>query len=233
MVKATLRLVLQANDVVVAESIDPALWSQTLASITGGDIQAPQQAPAPAPAPAPGAAPALAVAPAPETPDVVASLPRMAEPSAATAGVDWPSVALEAFATELQLPPAVVKAACDPITTPPYLHLDVHAWETFKRNTGARGSHAVPQIVLSSALLLLWFRQSGQLTVTVDQAQAVLKTIGLRDKNVGRGLKNCNWLQVRDDTIRLNPTKFSTALALARAYCSHQPLAEREGAEKS
>jgi hypothetical protein len=227
MVKATLRLVLQANDVVVAESTDPALWSQTLASITGGEKQA-LQAPVPASALAP-AAPASA----PETPDVVASQPRAAEPVAATAGVDWSSVALEAFATELQLPPEVVKAACDPTTTPPYLHLDVHAWETFKRNTGARGSHAVPQIVLGSALLLLWFRQSGQLTVTVDQAQAVLKTIGLRDKNVGRGLKNCNWLQVRDDTIRLNPTKFSTALALARAYCSHQPIAEREGAEKS
>jgi hypothetical protein len=230
-VKATLRLVLQANDVVVAESTDPALWSQTLAWITGGEKQTPQalslaSAPEPALAPAP--------ATAPETPDVVERNPRTTEPIATdTAGVDWPGVALEAFATELQLPPPVVKAACDPSTTPPYLHLDVHAWETFKRNTGARGSHAIPQIVLGSALLLLWFRQSGQHTVTVDQAQAVLKTIGLRDKNVGRGLKNCNWLQVRDNTIRLNPTKFSTALALARAFCSHQAIEEREAAEKS
>jgi hypothetical protein len=216
-VKATLQIVLKADNVVIAESDDAGLWGQTLARITGSPL------------------PTTAV-PIQEKLDA----PKRARPSSPTLfeaedAMTWPADALQAFATELRLDPVVIEGACDPTTTAPYLRLDVHTWEDFKRNTGKRGTNAVPQIGLAATLLLLWFRrsQSGAAMVTVSQAQAVLKTIGLRDKNVGRGLKNCDWLQAReDDTIRLNPSKFSTALEWARVFCARKSLDALEGVEK-
>lgn len=218
-VKATLRIVLKANDVTVAESDDAALWQRTLAGITGGPVP-------PAPANRDGE----------EVEDKVHTQQMPATPRiSGREDFEWPADALGKFASALKLDVTVVQAACEPTSSPPYLHLDDHAWEAFKRNTGERGQNAIPQIGLAATLLLLWFRhsQSGPPRVTISQAQEVLKTINLRDKNAARGIRNCDWLQLRDDkTVQLNPAKLSVALSRAAAFCSHRPIEEAVSAER-
>jgi hypothetical protein len=133
---------------------------------------------------------------------------------------------LDQFSGELRLDPVTVQSACDPMTEPPYMHLDVRAWQDFKRNTPARGSTSIPPVVLAATLLVLWFKNARLGPLTVSQAQAVLNTIDTRDKNPARALRNCSWLQTRDDVVKLNPARFDQAVAVARAYCSHRPIEE-------
>ena len=221
-VKASLQIILKANNIVVAESSDPALWQQTLAGITG---------------PTKAAAPAHAAVHSNGNGNGHHRLARFAVTAPASTNgshLSWPAGALEAFAAELGLEPAVVHAACKPSSSPPYLRLDPKGWDDLKRHTGSRGHNAIAQVVLSSTLLLLWFRQcpTAPTKVSVKQAQDALRTAGLRDKNAGRGLRNCEWLQVRDEMIRLLPGKIAPAIALARAYCAHRPI-EEPAAEKT
>lgn len=209
-VKASLRVVLLANEITVAESEDPALWQYNLAAITGG--------------PKPPEQPHNAVQrPLPDT-------DRSSEQHTDTNGNNGNGAAVAGgvgrLAVDLGLDETVLQAACDPMTEPPYMHLDVRAWAEFKRNTPARGPSAVPPIVLAATLLVLWFRTARLGPVTVTQAQAVLATIDARDKNPARGLRNCDWLQTRDDVIRLNPARFERAVAVARAFCTQQPVAD-------
>ncbi len=213
-VKASLQIVLKANDVIVAESDDAALWQQTLAAITGGK---------------------LSVAPAVASRDEVAvgrATYNGDSPRDTQERLNWPTDALDRFAHELRLDVVVVQAACDPGAEHPFMHLDVRTWEEFKRNTPARGYNSVPPVVLAATLLSLWFRQAQMGQVTIGQAQAVLNTIGLRDKNPVRGLRNCEWLQARDDVIKLNPARYTQALAVARAFCSRQTIEEWQFGER-
>ncbi len=209
-VKANLRIVLLANDVTVAETDDAALWQHTLAAITG----------------APGA-PSQTLAPPTSIFTGRTSRPNeYRSPEPHSNGHGNGAGPLEQFAEELRLDPVTVQGACDPTTEPPYMHLDVRAWQEFKRNTPARGNTSIPPIVLAATLLVLWFKNTRSGSVTVSQAQAVLNTIDTRDKNPARALRNCGWLQTREDVIKLNPARFDPAIAVARAFCSHQPIEE-------
>jgi hypothetical protein len=212
-VKASLRVVLLANEITVAESEDPALWQYNLAAITGGRMP---------PAPPVGDR-------AGRTTPYAGRAAEQHGDTAHTNGSNGNGVplaeGLERLAAELGVEVAVLQAACDPTTEPPYMHLDVRAWQEFKQNTAPRGASAVPPIVLAATLLVLWFRIARLGPVTVSQAQAVLGTIDARDKNPARGLKNCNWLQTRDDVIKLNPTRYNMVLAVARAFCTQQQVA--------
>src|SRR4051794_20878961 len=188
-VKANLRIVLLANDVTVAETDDAAMWQHTLAAITGASEE-PSRTHAP-----PRLFPIGNTSPPAEY--------RSPEPYSNVNG----SGIFEQFAGELRLDPSTVRAACDPTTEPPYMYLDVRAWQEFKRNTPARGSTSIPPIVLAATLLVLWFKNTRMGAATVGQAQAVLNTIDTRDKNPARALRNCGWLQTRDGVIKLNPAR--------------------------
>lgn len=213
-VKASLRVVLLANEIIVAESDDSALWQYNLAAITGGRMPS-----GPSNGDGAGRPMPQEVRPAEQRGD--------APHSVSNGGVVGGGV--ERFAADLQLDVALLQAACDPTTDPPYMHLDVRAWQAFKRNTAARGPEAVPPVVLTATLLVLWFRIAQLGPVTISQAQAVLGTIDARDKNPARGLRNCDWLQTRDDVIRLNPAQFDMALAVARAFCNQQSIEKASG----
>jgi hypothetical protein len=207
-VKASLQFILKANNVVVAETSNAAVWQQALALITGSS----------------------------KLPAVVSGLlgkgklngtaKTPAAPSSPTAKVGSPTDSLARLAVELGLDPAQIRAACNPSTVPPYFQLDLRAWEDFKRHLPPPGFNAVPQIVLATTLLALWFRRIDLGPVTIKQGQEALRTIGLRDKNPVRGLNHCPWLQLTGETVRLRPTKLPQALAVARAYCSHKPIEE-------
>ena len=219
-VKASLQIVLKANNVVVAKSDKPAVWQQALALITG-----------------PGKPPAAVMKRLAAARVTVPGVSPASSPAASTRATAAPPVdetaALAKFAAELKLDEAQVLSSCHPSTVYPHLRLDESAWRDFKRHTLPEGYNSIPQIVLATTLLTLWFRLTDLGDVTIKQGQDVLRTIGLRDKNAGRGLNHCEWLQLKGETVRLRPTKLTQALAVARAYCGHKPIDEPRQHQKA
>jgi hypothetical protein len=200
-VKAKLRVLLLADNVEVADSTDEALWQATLAAIAGKGISP--------------------VAQAPQGFQVTGS---SAEPLQRE--TDHPPTATDSFAKELGLTADEVTGACDPMDHPPYIHLNAHYWEALKRNTPQRGIGAVGPAKLAATLLALWSRHCRFGVPTSGHVQDVLDTIHLADKNPGRAIQSCEWLQMRAGGIVLNPAETSRALALARAYCTKSPVGE-------
>lgn len=192
-IRAKLKIVLQADETVVAESDDAALWQKILVAINSGSTDF-----------AGSTTGAIAPNPTPIAPDGGS-----------------PSDPLGKFAAELGLSREEVQGACSPLLEAPYLHLDVHCWEAMKKQTPERGPAAYSAMAVSATLLALWFRASGLGSPTQAQAQGVLGTIGVRDQNPSRGIERSEWLQSRPGgTIVLNPAKISQATTLAKSFCS-------------
>lgn len=190
--KAQLKVILTANDTVVAEVEDALLWQRVLTAINQG-----------------GSGPLLdTAAPAPAGPTVAFDAPPRQ--------VDDP---VGKFAQAVGVPREVVEGACSPAAEPPFLHLDMHCWEEMKRQTPERGPTAVSPMALAATLLALWFRAANLGNATQAQAQGVLRTINMRDQNASRGIQRADWLQARSGgVIVLNPAQASKAIALARAF---------------
>lgn len=121
------------------------------------------------------------------------------------------------MAKEIGVSRAELDGAAGPSDQPPFIHLDHKYWESLKSVDGM--ARTAPP-VLAATLLLLWDRYSKIGEVTLKLCGNVLKTIDLNTKNAGRGFKNCDWLQVRGSSIKLNPAQISKAEKLAAAYCS-------------
>lgn len=198
-VKAKLTITLKANDTVVAEVEDSDLWQQVLTSINTGAK--------------------LDIGDAPD-----ASKPEKSEKTHADHGAG--STAISKFAAELGITQAIAKGACSPSDSPPFIHLDKHHWEALKRNTPERGSKAVGAVVLAATLLVLWKEKAGLGATPMKEAAGVLETIGVTAKNPTRSINNCEWLQLRNGTIVLNPAQTSKAISIAKAYCSKESPAE-------
>jgi hypothetical protein len=190
-IKTELKIILQAGDIIVAESIDPILWQKVLAALN------------------------MPV----ENSKAINSLNE-------DLGVNDTELheggAIEKFAKELGVSVKVLKGACDPSKESPFIHLDKHHWEAFKKQTPARGPKSVSGIILASTLLLLWKEKANLGDVTVKEAQKVLSTIGLRDNHPYRGLDNCEWLQLRNKNIIINPAQISKAIIMAKSYCTKE-----------
>ncbi|WP_449428895.1 hypothetical protein [Rhodanobacter umsongensis] len=198
-VKAVLKVVLYAEQVVVAESSDSLLWQRVLAAINGNPSM---------PGKASKDVPPLGDAGEDDAPDQ--------KVGKTTKGP------LEKFAGEIGVSAEEVQAACDPTSEEPYLILDHDAWEAFKTQLGDRGPFAVSPAAAAATLLALWFKYSNvQDNATQAQAQAALKTINVRDSNAARGVKRAEWLQPRaGGQIILNPAKITKARLFAKSFCS-------------
>src|SRR6266850_4249996 len=125
-----------------------------------------------------------------------------------------------AFAAEVGVTEAELVGACRPQGQTPFIHLDQRYWEALRDRTGSRGIDAVAPASLAATLLSMWFKQveiAG--SPTVQQCQEVLMTIGLRDQNAARSLRNADWLQTRNGTVQINPARWSHALRIVKAYC--------------
>ncbi len=205
-VKASLKIVLMANEVEIAESDDTALWQSVFAAISQGTNQVPQGQPAPMPSGAP----------------LTENSPAIEPPSTNMATGTGP---LAKFAAELGITQDEVEGALAPTIEEPYIHLDPHCWEALKKNTPPRGAQAVAPIALAGTVLALWFKHAGIDGIpTTKQCQAVLNTIHIRDRNAARSLKNTEWLQNRGNGIVINPAQRSRAVALASSYCTKSPI---------
>ncbi|MEO8187298.1 MAG: hypothetical protein ABI580_08050 [Burkholderiaceae bacterium] len=188
-VTAKLKIILQANEIVVAESEDELLWRRVLTAIQGGSPPLDDRA----------------AADGNDVEDVVNNAP--------------PKGGVEKFAKALGVTTAALVGACEPTREPPYLVLDAKSWEAFKKNTPPRGLNSVAGLQLAGTLLCVWFKHGGITgRPTQAQALAVLGSIGVTDKNPSRSIKNCTWLQSRPDGIQINPAETSKAERVAKAF---------------
>jgi hypothetical protein len=197
-VRAKLKVVLQADDTVVAEAEDPALWQEVLRAInrsSQGDT-------------------------------VPLTLQGQSEDRSGTPlhgrNHRLPTDdAIVRMAEQLGVEQSVVIGSLSPSSEAPYLHLDMHRWSDMKRQVPVRGPASVNHISLASTLLALWFRCAELGNATQAQAQAVLGTVGVRDKNPTRGLSSSDWLQTRPGgVVIINAAKFPEALRIGRSFCS-------------
>lgn len=198
-VKAALRLVLMANDTVVAESEDPALWQKVLFAINSGGRPTPE----------------------------LGSVADTDDHQAPDNGLES-DVAVARLAQDIGVSVTEIKGACDPRTEVPYLTLDPRYWEALKRNTPARGRGSISPMALAATLIALWFRAAKLGSPTQAQAKAVLDTMDQEDKNPSRAIKISDWLQQKPGGgIALNPARITRATQLARAFCLQEPLNEQ------
>lgn len=204
-VKAKLQIVLQADDTVVAESDDPILWQKVLVAINQGSMER------------------LA------SNAGVGGRPDLAADSVVVAGtLGDGGDTIDKFAKQLGLSRDIVEGACAPSATEPYLHLDVHCWEEMKSQTPERGPSSYSPMAIAATLLTLWFRAAGLGNPTQAQAQAVLATINIQDRNASRGIQRSDWLQARSGgAIVLNPAQATRALTIAKSFCSKSWKSEK------
>ncbi|MGE3925829.1 MAG: hypothetical protein AB7G13_23105 [Lautropia sp.] len=200
-VKARLKVVLQADETIVAESDDPALWQRVLVAINSRDIDGLAQAPAKADG----------------SRQVDASSQRASHLDAIPEGADE---AVVRFAKSIGASIEQVLGACSPSRGSPYLTLDMHCWNTFKDETPPRGPGSVGPMAMAATLLALWAQASKFGSATQAEAQKVLGTINLRDPNAARAIAGTEWLQGRPGgVVVVNPARIRRAAALARAFC--------------
>lgn len=184
-----LKIALYAGEIEVASSTDNAIWIATMAAITG--VQAP---------------PSMGT-------DIKESTQTTSKDRS-----ERPLSSLGKFAAELDVSVEALQGACSPTATAPFIHLDHKYWESLKQNTPPRGVGSVPGVVLAATLLLLWNRHEPLSKITGPMCDAVMATIGHTEKNRARSLRGCEWIQVREDGLRLNPASVPQAIKLAKAY---------------
>jgi hypothetical protein len=203
-VKASLKVQLTAEDVLVAESEDPELWRKVLSAIQRSG-NAPED-----------------LLHHERSDSLEEILPSGAKEKSERG--------LKDFADEVGVTEEEIEGACGPREQAPYLQLDEHYWEALKQKTPARGPNAVSPLALTGTMLCLWFKHAGVAgNPTVGQCQAVLGTIKLRDANAMRSVKNCEWLQIRGNGVIINPTQRSKAIRIVKAYCLKKSPIELEG----
>jgi hypothetical protein len=196
--KAKLAVVLKADEVVVAESDDALLWQRVLRAINSGSAEFSEDKERQRLDQSNG-----------EEAEQESSDPRDA------------SSPIGKLARHLGLTVSAVRGACDPSTAEPYLQLDMHNWSAVKTQLPPRGSSALSPIVVASTLLGLWFRAAGLGNPTQAQAQRVLATISVQDKNPSRGVKAAPWLQPRaGGQVVINAAQVERAILLAKCFCA-------------
>lgn len=211
--KATMSVVLKANDVVVAEVDDHVLWNAVFAAISTGRSTLATVAAVAAPLPIPGPLATGVGAPGGHLSG--------ADAMVAATVANTPSIEpVQKFAKELDVDINVLIGACDPSLSDPYLTLDLHHWEAMRRDLPSRGAKAIAPIQLAASILCLWARHAGIGAVTQIMAQNVLANISGKDPNPGRGLDSSDWLQRKQGgVITINPAKISKAIVVVAGFC--------------
>lgn len=189
-IKARLRLVLTADNVVVAESDDPNIWQAAFQAIQGANVE-----------------------------EVLGTKP-VGQDEGIDWVPEEERSAILSLASDLGIEPQALLSACHPRMIAPYIFLNKRYWEAFKHQTAERGRTAVSNAVLAITLLLLWGEKINLERVALRDGMAVLKTISARDEHASRAVENCPWLQKTMGKIVLNPEKISRAIAVAQAFCT-------------
>lgn len=189
-IKAQLKLILQADDVVIAESDDARIWQAAFQAIQGADVEE------------------VLGRSSPATDSGIHWIP------------EEERSAILSLAGDLDVDPQDLLSACHPRMIAPYIFLNRHYWEAFKHQTAERGRTAISNAVLALTLLLLWGEKIHLDRISLRDGMAVLRTIMARDDHASRAVENCSWLQKSSGRIVLNPEKISRAVAITRAFCT-------------
>lgn len=197
--KTDLKIKIYAGNVLVAESSNPTLWHKVLGVIQSGEAENVDSN----------------------------NTNELTQKSTDSKLKEFETDPIEKLANKIGVKKSELKAACDPNEKEPFIYLDPQYWESFKKNTPARGPKAVSPIQLSGTILYLWFEiiEKGK-KPSQAEAKAVLKTINVRDSNATRALNNCDWLQNRNGAIQINPARYSQALAVAKAYITQDAIGD-------
>src|SRR5574341_1050424 len=208
-VTANLKIQLMAENVLVAESEDAELWRRVFTAIQRGS----------------------------STSHSSEGLDDFEEDAQKPAGQRGNSNAQDGegiggLASEVGVQPEDLEGACGPRMEAPFIHLDEHYWEALKSKTPVRGPSSISPLALAGTMLCVWFKHAKMASSpTIEQCQAVLKTINLRDANAARSIRNCSWLQARDGGVVINPAQRSKAVRLIRAYCLRKSPSELDQAD--
>ncbi len=208
-VTASLRIQLMADNVLVAESEDAELWRRVFTAIQRGSSAS----------------------------HGTEGLDDFSEDAQRTAGQRVNSSSkggegIEGLALEVGVQPEDLEGACGPRAEAPFIHLDEHYWEALKSKTPVRGPSSISPLALAGTMLCVWFKYAKiASSPTMEQCQAVLRTINLRDANAARSIRNCSWLQARDGGVIINPAQRSKAVRLIKAYCLRKAPSELEQTE--
>ena len=189
-IKAQLKLILTADNVVIAESDDPQIWQAAFQAIQGANV------------------------------DQVLGMGNAEQDEGIDWVPEEERTAILSLASDLGIEPQDLLSACHPRMIAPYIFLNRHYWEAFKHQTAERGRTAVSNAVLAITLLLLWGEKINLERVALRDGMAILRTIVARDDHASRAVENCPWLQKSSGRIVLNPEKISRATAVARAFCT-------------
>ena len=200
-VKAKLKVILKADNVVIAESDDSALWQNVFQSINRGAL----------PEASAGVESGQGLQGSQEWEDLIGQ------------GASPLDNALRSFAKTLSLEPGIVEGACDPSMGTPYIHLDRHYWEALVKALPKRGPKSIAGIVIAATILCFWKEKAGLGDTTTKEAYAVLKTIHLATKHINRSINNCEWLRLKaGGIVTINPAHTTRALNVVRGYCMKQ-----------
>lgn len=189
--KAKLKIVLKADETVVAESEDPRLWQYVLDAINNPTAQG-------------------------EPINNALKKDKVQDVNNYDQETESPKNLL---AKEIGVTLDKLKGACSPSLDSPYINLDKHYWEALKKVTPQRGRNSIAPILVASTLLILWKETAGIGKTTISEAQKVLKTINLRDAHAKRSISSCAFLQEKGKYVNINPALTSKAISLAKAYC--------------
>ncbi|GGD18576.1 hypothetical protein GTQ45_11160 [Pyruvatibacter mobilis] len=185
---AELRVVLYADETIVDESDDVALWQAVLKQIRGLDGGVFQES--------------------------VGN--NEIEKNGSSVADEGDSVSK--FARDVGVSVEQLVGALGPQPDAPYLNLDTRKWESFVKNTPKRGTGSVPALVLAATALVGWAQHERSFEPTQKLAIDVLNQIGAKYSNPARSLKNCAWLQIRNGKIILNPAEKTQAMRILTAF---------------
>ncbi len=210
--KATLSVILKANELVVEESHDALLWRRVLAAIQDGNNEFPHSTA--------GEQAGVQLSSADSRPSKGGDI----------AGGDY----VERLAARLGVERGRLEDACCPTTDAPYLKLNPYCWESMKKNLAARKAFSVAPIAVAGTILALWFDAAGLAIPTQSKARAVLKTINIEDKNPSRSIHNASWLRSpQGGQIVINSTEVSKAEELVKCFCTREWKIWKEMAKTS
>jgi len=130
--------------------------------------------------------------------------------------------ALSAMARDLHVTVEQLEGACRPRSQEPYLTIDHHVWEAYKRGTPARGRKAVGAAAALGTLMTLWVKRAELADATFAHVSGILSSLSAKDGMARRTVRNCAWLQVEGDRIRLNPARISMAVRFARSFITEE-----------
>lgn len=201
--EASLKIVLKADDVTVAESEDVELWQYVLSQLSSEG--------------APPKVQGRSTEKDGGNRKRGEGTPLFSEEESTESEL---AEAIAKFSSKLGVDEDVLRGACTPRLEPPYVHLDKHHWQELKEELPSRGRNAIPSIVIAASILAAWLEEAKpNKKPTIEEAQSVLKSIDTRDRNPGRGISNCEWLQEKDGVISVHPAKIDMAMTVVRAYC--------------